>query len=140
MKNYFQSQIQIGYGVRISLIHELVPSIAILFIHWVGDYLLQTNEIAAKKSQSIPWLTIHVLLYTAALLVGVFVLIRTNVIALNNLALFIGINGALHWITDLITSRIATRVADKPRLYFPLIGFDQFLHSVALLATLEWLG
>jgi len=118
----------------------MLSSIAILFIHWVGDYLLQTNEIAAKKSKSIRWLTLHVLLYTIALLIGVFILTYVGVISLTNILLFVGVNGALHWITDLITSRIGHRIAHKPRPYYLLIGFDQFLHAAALLSTLQWLA
>lgn len=118
----------------------MIPSIALLFIHWVGDYLLQSNKMAVMKSQSIKWLTIHVLVYTAVLLVGVLLLIPFHVIPIDHIATFILINGALHWITDLITSRIALRVVDTPRIYHPVIGFDQFLHAVALLVTLQWLG
>jgi hypothetical protein len=119
----------------------MLPSITILFIHWFGDYLLQTNEIAAKKSQSISWLTIHVVLYSISLLVGVLLLMTlTDIMPRNHIPLFIGINGALHWITDLVTSRVAQRVSHNPRLYYPLIGFDQFLHSATLLYTLQWLA
>jgi hypothetical protein len=118
----------------------MMPSIALLFIHWVGDYLLQTNEMATRKSQSFKWLTVHVLLYTAALLVGVLLLIPVGVIPVENIVTFVGVNGALHWITDLVTSRIGYRVSDTPRIYYPLIGFDQFLHAVTLLVTLQWLG
>jgi hypothetical protein len=118
----------------------MLSSIAILFIHWVGDYLLQTNEIASKKSKSVRWLTFHVLLYTLALLVGVFLLNLINVISLDNILLFAGVNGALHWITDLITSRLAHRLTHKPRPYYLLIGFDQFLHAATLLYTLQWLA
>lgn len=118
----------------------MIPSITLLFIHWVGDYVLQSNEMATRKSQSIKWLTIHVLVYTCALLAGVLLLIPFDVIPIDHIATFVGINGAFHWITDLTTSRIAHRVADNPRIYHPVIGFDQFLHSLTLLVTLQWLG
>jgi hypothetical protein len=119
----------------------MFPSITILFIHWVGDYLLQTNEIAAKKSKSIVWLTFHVLLYAVALLVGILLMsIRTGMVPFNSIALFVGINGALHWITDLVTSRIVQRVVGNTRVFYLVIGFDQFLHAAALLSTLQLLA
>jgi Na+-transporting NADH:ubiquinone oxidoreductase subunit NqrE len=118
----------------------MIPSIALLIIHWVGDYVLQFNEMATRKSQSLKWLTVHVLVYTAALLTGTFVLVLVDMMAFDKVIVFVGVNAALHWITDLVTSRVADRVSDRPRLYYPLIGFDQLLHSVTLLSTFHWLA
>jgi hypothetical protein len=118
----------------------MMPSIALLFIHWVGDYLFQSNEMAAKKFQSYRWLTFHVLVYSVVLLAGVLLLIPFNVVPIDRIPAFVGLNAALHWATDFMTSRLANRVADTPSLFYPIVGFDQFLHSVALLSTLNWLG
>lgn len=115
----------------------MIPSIALLFTHWVGDYVLQFNEMAARKSKSFKWLTIHVLVYTGTLLLGSFLLVFFDMMALDKVAIFVAVNGAIHWVTDLITSRLADRVANTPRLYYPIVGFDQLLHTATLLFTFQ---
>ena len=107
--------------------------ILLLFAHWVGDYLLQTNKIAANKARGVKWLTIHVALYGAVLFCFSIVVIK-----MPNIVYFVLINVALHWGTDFITSRAAAYFKDNPRVYFPILGFDQFIHATALILTFEY--
>jgi hypothetical protein len=108
-------------------IHFLV---VILFGHWVGDFLLQWNEMALKKGTRLRWLGLHVLVYTFVLFLSTLFLFSPS-IALK----YCVINGVLHLFTDFVTSRLALRFADNPRVFFPILGFDQLIHSVTLLAT-----
>ncbi len=103
--------------------------VIILFAHWVGDFLLQTSSMALNKSKTLKWLGLHVLTYTAVLLV-LSSLIFSWQVALG----FAVINGLLHLVTDFFTSKLSARHIDKPRIYFPIIGFDQFIH----LSCLYW--
>jgi len=53
---------------------------------------------------------------------------------------FVIINGVLHWITDLITSRINARLYnnENKHWFYIGIGFDQFIHAVCLIYTYEY--
>lgn len=106
--------------------------ISLLFFHWLGDYLLQTNRMAKLKSERIEWLTFHALAYSFALTLGALLLLPWK-IAIG----FIALNAALHWITDFITSRASAYFKNNPRIFFPIIGFDQFLHAAALILTYD---
>ncbi len=113
----------------------MLTAVLLLFAHWVGDYGLQTNEMANNKATSIRWLTIHVLVYAVVLL-----LVTALIFPIKSAILFCLVNAGLHWLTDLCTGRLAARVKANPRHYYPVIGFDQFLHAASLLLTAEWVG
>jgi hypothetical protein len=110
----------------------MLLAILFMFTHWLGDFVLQTNSMALNKHKSIKWLTVHVLAYSVPLTI-VSLSMFDWVFGLK----FILINAALHWIIDFITSRVANSVRDKPRLYYPIIGFDQFLHALCLLGSYQ---
>lgn len=101
--------------------------ITALFLHWVGDFICQTDEMAIGKSKSNWWLTAHVVMYSLMLL-------------------FLGwkvalLNGAAHWLIDYVTSRVNSRLwaAQQRHWFFVSIGFDQFLHVSILLWSITWL-
>ena len=104
--------------------------IIVLVGHWVGDYLLQTTNMATKKSISLKWLLLHILTYTLVLL------ITGNIVFSWQVGLGYAIfNGALHFITDFFTSKLARRYHDQPRIYYPILGFDQLVHIGCLYWT-----
>ena len=109
--------------------------VLILVGHWIGDYVLQFNKIADFKSTSLLWLTIHVLLYTSVLL-GVSLYLFSVVDAMK-LSL---VNGCLHFVTDWVTSKFSSRYRAKPRIFYPIIGFDQLIHTVTLMVTINYIG
>jgi uncharacterized protein DUF3307 len=107
----------------------------LLFAHWVGDFAVQTSNMAIHKSHSLKWLTYHCLAYTAAILLfGIFV------IPMDYLPAYIGLNFALHFVTDFFTSKWAAIHKDVPRKFYPIIGLDQFIHVFTLYWTLDYLG
>lgn len=114
--------------------YMLHPLITILFAHWVADFLFQTETMALNKSKSIRWLTVHVLTYTIVLF-GFSLLLLDVQTAL----LFAGINGALHWITDFFTSKLTTAYYNNRRVFFLIIGLDQFMHTAILIMAWEYL-
>lgn len=105
---------------------------AIMFAHWVGDFVLQTEWMATNKSKSWTALSAHVAMYT--LVLGVCALTLTGWQTALSFTLF---NAGLHFATDTVTSRITSYFWDKGnmRYFFVVIGLDQFLHFLALYAT-----
>ncbi|SHG85020.1 DUF3307 domain-containing protein [Flagellimonas flava] len=102
----------------------------LLVAHWVGDFLLQSSKMATEKSFSLKWLSIHVLVYS--LTIGAFSLF---VFPLMLVTQYILINGALHWVTDFFTSKMAARHQGNPRIFYPVLGFDQMVHALCLYVT-----
>jgi hypothetical protein len=110
------------------------PIILLLFAHFLGDFLFQSNDMALKKAKSIKWLMIHVGAYTMAL--GLVALL---LFPWHNWWLFVLLNGALHAFVDFFTSKIIARASqwqDK-KWFYTGIGFDQFLHGACLVWTYD---
>lgn len=98
--------------------------LAIVWMHFICDFLLQNDSMAINKSKSNYWLTVHILAYSAPMCVfGLKYAI---------------VNGILHWITDYISSRMTTKLwlAGKRHWFFVVIGADQAVHMSCLLLTL----
>ncbi|MEM6361742.1 MAG: DUF3307 domain-containing protein [Bacteroidota bacterium] len=104
----------------------------LLLAHWIGDFGLQTSNMALNKSKSLKWLLLHVLTYT-----GVLLAFSAFLISLEDLIFFVAVNGLLHGITDFFTSKLADRYKDIPRRFFPILGLDQLLHTLTLYWTLQ---
>lgn len=109
--------------------------LGIIFLHWVFDFVLQTEKQAQNKSTDIKALNQHVSVYAGCWIV-IFPLI-----GIDAGLLFISITYVCHFITDYITSRLNTKLAIKARLnekwhdFFASVGFDQFLHYCQLFLT-----
>lgn len=99
----------------------------IFFLHWIGDFVLQSDWMAKNKSKSNKPLLLHVFIYTVTLL-----LIHP---------LWALVNGVLHGVTDYFTSRLSSKLWSKGEThnFFVVIGFDQFIHAVSLVTTYYWL-
>jgi hypothetical protein len=68
--------------------------------------VLQTHWQASNKSKRCDALAAHVLIYTSVLGVATAVIFQIGGFA----ALFVAVNGILHFATDFITSRISSRL------------------------------
>lgn len=100
----------------------------ILFAHFIGDFIFQTDWQAKNKSTNMEALTNHIITYTCTFL---------------PIALFLGTLGiiflilvfGLHWITDYFTSKLNSKLWEDKKVhwFFVSIGFDQFLHFCQLL-------
>jgi hypothetical protein len=97
--------------------------------HWLGDFVLQSHDMALNKSKSNKWLAYHVGVYTLTMLV-----VFGPVFAI--------INGILHFATDYVTSRKTSQLwaDDKTHDFFVWIGLDQAIHMICLVTTASLLG
>jgi hypothetical protein len=132
---------------------SMLMIVQILFAHWVSDFVLQTHWMATNKSKN--WLALgsHVLTYTAALgfLMMTLSLVMSNLAIAYDLpnsvifemtpyafALWVAVNGVLHFVTDAVTSRITSKLWAKgdAHNFFVVIGLDQMIHYLCLFGTM----
>lgn len=99
----------------------------IIWLHIIGDFVLQTRYIGNNKSKKIMILTLHCLLYSIP-----FFIISVE---------FAFINGLLHFPVDFITSRLTKYFYYKKQseyLFFTTIGVGQAVHLTFLILTLTY--
>jgi hypothetical protein len=113
---------------------------SVIAIHWIADFVLQTDWQAKNKSSNNIALLLHVTTYSICL---TFFAVY---ITLNNQGFmwkeWVIANAVLHFITDYITSRINTYLWSKGRVhdFFVSVGFDQVIHYACLFGTLFYFG
>ncbi len=115
----------------------LTEIFSIIVIHWIADFVLQTDKQAKGKSKNWSDLLEHTnnysLLWT---IIGMFY----TIISLNtswNWLLFGLITFIAHTITDYFTSRLNSKLWAKGQThnFFVSVGFDQTLHYIQLFLT-----
>lgn len=123
---------------------NLIEIFSILIIHWIADFVLQTDKEAKGKSSNWNDLLSHTLSYTLLwTIVGcIYVLFFCfSEAGLFKLVAFILITFICHTITDYFTSRLNKRLWEKGKVhdFFVSIGFDQVLHYIQLFLTYNFL-
>ena len=110
----------------------------VLFLHWVGDFVLQTQYMAENKSKNFEALVLHVFVYTCVLFIGTSV---TTQYGINDLCRFAVINFFIHLSVDATTSRYTKMALEAKNMhrFFAILGFDQFVHAATLLLTTFYL-
>ncbi len=101
----------------------ITTMLALVWTHFLADFIMQTDDMAQKKSTSVAWLTIHIAVYMLPLL-------------------FFGwrfalVNGACHWMVDFCTSKINSRLWQQKKVhwFFVGVGVDQAIHVSTLMLT-----
>lgn len=99
-----------------------------LFMHWIGDFFLQTDWMAINKSKRWDALALHAAVYAMCFLWW-------------GLA-FALLTFALHGATDAFTSRITARLwaAGERHWFFVVIGLDQLIHYYTLAWSFSWVS
>lgn len=112
----------------------MIPVILfILFIHWLSDFVLQTDYQARNKSKRLKALITHTALYSLAW-ISLWPLLGKYTFY------FIGITFIAHTFTDFFTSKLNAKLRsdNNERKFFISLGFDQFLHHVQLILTYNY--
>ncbi len=104
----------------------LYQIVTLFWIHWIADFILQTDMMAMNKSTSLKWLASHVGVYTIPLFLFGWK--------------FSLVNGALHFCVDFCTSRWTSYLWKKGdrHHFFVVIGLDQAIHMTCLVMTLVY--
>jgi hypothetical protein len=125
----------------------LVELLLILIIHWIADFVLQTDKQAKGKSKNWSDLINHTIAYS-------LVWMSVGVLVTNPFYYIFGVENWLKWIwifsiitfichiiTDYFTSRLNTYLWNKgdDHNFFVSIGFDQLLHYIQLFLTYYYL-
>lgn len=99
----------------------------LLAIHFIMDFVLQTDWMAFNKSKHMKPLLAHVGIYSLG-----FIWLGIEYALLN---------GLLHLVTDFISSRVTSKLyrARENHWFFVVVGLDQLLHQTALLTTYYWM-
>lgn len=113
--------------------------ILIIVIHWIADFIFQSEKWAINKSKSNKILLYHCLTYS---LIWFFPIFFISDSILGTLA-FVEITFVFHYVTDYVTSRIVSRKFKRgdhgspiPNFgAFSIIGLDQLLHYLQLILT-----
>lgn len=107
--------------------------------HLVGDFLLQTNEMARRKAQNWPWLLRHLAAYMAVMMVVLGALAWTHSVAIWAAGFAWLLIGVTHAILD---RRDFTRwwmrvIGIPPDVMWLNIAVDQVFHIVTLAAAAQ---
>lgn len=118
---------------------KLYEVFTIIFCHYIGDFLVQTDWQAKNKSSNNTALILHTAAYSAFWFIPMVVLIglKNDDLPKHTPILFVLITFFWHTITDYITSREVKKMFDKGDIHngFVLIGFDGVLHYIQLFLT-----
>ena len=108
---------------------DIMIVLAILWAHWVGDFILQSDWHAVNKSKSNWILLHHVGCYSIPLAALGFVMPVSIA--------WVVANAVLHAMTDYVTSRATSYLWQKEQRhwFFVVIGFDQSIHFTCLFTT-----
>ena len=104
--------------------------IYLLLLHWIADFVCQTDKMANNKSKNFGFLVLHTFVYSVVMCVGSLLILIPFQILLFGIGLFF-----LHGTIDFITSKINKRLWDLKKIhwFFVSIGFDQWLHAIQII-------
>ena len=121
----------------------LIEIFSILLIHWVADFVLQTDSQAKGKSKNWKDLLNHTFNYSMVWMIPITVLFGLSDLEWTaeqyvlHSVIFCLITFVTHTTTDYFTSRLNAKLWAKgdSHNFFISVGFDQVLHYVQLFLT-----
>ena len=117
----------------------LLANICMLFVHWLADFMLQTDWQAKNKYNNWKALFGHVMIYSLVMSLG-FAIVG-GLSRLHYAILVSGITFITHILIDYFTSKLNHMLWDKKmsHYFFGCVGFDQFIHLSILLICVKQL-
>lgn len=112
--------------------------IAIILIHWIADFVFQTDKQAKGKSKNLRILLSHTFSYSLFFWFFIFAISNNLFFAFY----FWIITLFCHTFTDYFTSKINAKLWEngKTHEFFVCVGFDQSLHYIQLFLTYSLLN
>ena len=125
------------------MIYIILTIIYILSVHFISDFIMQSDEMAKGKSTSIKWLTLHILSYLKGFICSAIIfyvattLIWGRITSPLLILAYCLVNAILHWVTDYFTSKETSRLWAELKVhqFFIMIGLDQLIHATCLILT-----
>lgn len=130
----------------------------LIVIHYIADFMFQTEEMALGKSKSFLILLKHTFVYTGIFYIAFVFWIVINgeflgynifkdVTITDKIILFFPITFLCHTVIDYVSSKITARKFEKKEFYtgipnmgaFSIIGLDQVFHYGTLFLTYYFL-
>lgn len=117
--------------------------ISLLFVHFVADFMAQTDWMAQNKSKNPLALFSHAVVYGlfTLILVGIFLCGGRTVNDAEMLVFYVIVNTISHFCIDMITSQCTSYLWKKQDVhnFFVVVGGDQWLHTSIIILTYKWL-
>lgn len=117
---------------------NLIEIFSILLIHWIADFVLQTDKQAKGKSKNWSDLLSHTGIYSLIWLIpSLIMFFNQTELGIIKAVSFVLITFICHTITDYFTSRLNSKLWAKGQIhnFFVSVGFDQVLHYIQLFLT-----
>jgi len=113
---------------------QMIEILALVWTHFIADFILQTDRVALNKSRNTGILFEHVAIYSLA-----FIPVCAVWLSLYQGVQFCVLTAMLHFITDFFSSRACSALWKKNERhwFFVVIGLDQAIHMTCLILTWE---
>ena len=111
--------------------------IFLIWIHFMSDFILQSDSMAKNKSSKLLWLSFHCLIYSIPFFIFCFSFYTT----FRSAFIFTFIIGISHFLIDLVTSKVNEKLYKNNKRYwlFVDIGFDQALHLTIIFLAFKYI-
>ena len=105
----------------------VINYILVIWVHFIADFILQSNAMAINKSKNIKYLFFHCLTYSIPMLLFGWK--------------FALINGAAHFFVDFVTSKITAYLwsINQRHWFFVIVGLDQAIHLTCLFLSIKYI-
>jgi NhaP-type Na+/H+ or K+/H+ antiporter len=118
--------------------NQLIVLCYLLLVHYIADFIVQSQKSAENKSHSFRALWEHIFSYYAFSLVSIclpaLLISPTNTLNIG-LIYYVACVSVLHMITDFFTSKFNAKMykSKKTKLFWVGIGGDQLLHQIQII-------
>ncbi len=116
--------------------------LVILTMHWIADFILQTDGQAKGKSKNLGYLLQHTVVYSLFFIIPITILWGNGHTTTNYIFMslsFSSVTFICHTIQDYFTSRLNSKLWAEGQVhdFFISVGLDQLLHFIQLILTYQ---